>query len=686
MNTARTRSKFTIMDGQDDFDENNETDAIRPRAMTLPVPVKHSTKSSGDVIPDTSPIHEPVDAFRIPRSLRHSISLDFQSAVHLDLKNESKVLVLYTGGTIGMVRNYQGVLVPEPNSMEANIRRIVTMHDETYSKMRFGDKFEQALPLVLPIVPGHKRVIYTIYEYDPLLDSSNMTMDDWIQIAKDIKSNYEYFDGFVILHGTDTLAYTSSALSFMLENLGKPVIVTGSQIPAFETRSDGRDNLVGALIIAGNFCIPEVTVYFNHKLMRGNRTIKISSGSLHAFESPNLPPLATVGINIHVDYKSVWKAGTISALGVQSNLCLDVVLLRLFPSIRTETIKHFLSPPIKGVVLQCYGAGNMPSNREDIIQALTEATEKGVIIVSCTQCSNGAVSGIYETGKTLIDAGVIPGSDITPEAALTKLSYVLSKDNWDINQKRRAMDFSMRGEMTVQFEAVNPATLEIQNNKAHKLELIEQVARAMNLSSGEEMDSLKQVLFPSLLCSVVYLGDQQKLECLEGYDADFNACDYSGRTALHVAASSGQHDLVKWLLERGASVHVRDVNNETPLLAAVKAGHLEIVRTLTLCGAHLGMTPADLADLLVGSSGQGKVELVQCLMVAGADPSIATMCSGNTALHAAVEGDHIDMVKLLLQHGASYTIANKYSLTPIDIAEKLNRTELIKFYAGVLKR
>ena len=215
--------------------------------------------------------------------------------------------------------------------------------------------------------------------------------------------------------------------------------------------------------------------FFKNNFCFDLQLYQISSGSLHAFESPNLPPLATVGINIDLDYKAVWKAGTISALHVHAHLCRDVVLLRLFPSIRTETIKHFLEPPIKGVVLQCYGAGNMPSNREDIIHALTEATNNGVIIVSCTQCSNGAVSGIYETGKALIDAGVIPGSDVTPEAALTKLSYVLSKEDWDINQKRKAMDYSIRGEMTVQFEAVNPATLEIQNNKTHKLELIEQV-------------------------------------------------------------------------------------------------------------------------------------------------------------------------------------------------------------------
>ena len=362
---------------------------FRQRSKTLPSK-KHSCNDHSLQNGLSSPGHV-VDTNSIARSLKHSTSVDLATSVSLDLKNESKVLVLYTGGTIGMVRNHAGVLVPEANAMEANIRRIVTMHDEQYSQMRFGGGGAggvapgDLLPLVLPGVPGHKRVIYTICEYDPLLDSSNMTMDDWIQIAKDIRESYHSFDGFVILHGTDTLAYTSSALSFMLENLGKPVIVTGSQIPAFETRSDGRDNLVGALIMAGNYCIPEVTVYFNHKLLRGNRTVKVSAGSLHAFESPNCSPLASVGISIQVDNKAVWRPGTISALTVQSRLCRDVVLLRLFPSIRTETIRHFLAPPIRGVVLQCYGAGNMPSNREDIIEALTEAASNGAIIVSCTQ-------------------------------------------------------------------------------------------------------------------------------------------------------------------------------------------------------------------------------------------------------------------------------------------------------------
>jgi len=625
-----------------------------------------------------SPPIRPVDDNAIPRKLMHSASIDLQKAVTLDFKNESKVLVLYTGGTIGMVRNSEDVLVPQANVMEDRLRMNINMHDNDYSRIRFGSITQQEkLPLVLPHVPGHKRVIYTIYEYQPLLDSSNMTMDDWIQIARDIKASYHMFDGFIVLHGTDTLAYTSSALSFMLENLGKPVIVTGSQIPAYETRSDGRDNITGALIIAGNHCIPEVCVYFNHKLMRGNRTIKVSAGSLHAFESPNLPPLASVGINISVDTRSLWKPSKIATLNVQANLCRDVVLLRLFPSIRTQTVKHFLEPPIKGVVLQCYGAGNMPSNRSDIIEAIAEATKKGVLVVSCTQCSHGAVSGEYETGKALMDAGVIPGSDITPEAALAKLSYVLAKNDWSNEQRRKVMELSIRGEMTVKFEVVNPTTLELQRNQSSDMDLIEQVARAMNLTSGEEMDHLKSILFPSLLCSVVHIGDTSRLEVLESYEADLSAPDYSGRTALHVAASSGKQDMVQWLLERGASVHARDSNNETPLLVAAKAGNEEIVQTLRECGASHGLSPSDLGDILVWQAGQGRLDQLRCLLTAGAHPDVSCNVNGNTALHAAIEGDQLEMCELLLQRGASVQVPNKYGHTAVDVAAKLNRKSLL---------
>ncbi|MCL4151386.1 UNVERIFIED_CONTAM: hypothetical protein GTU68_033654 [Idotea baltica] len=213
-----------------------------------------------------------------------------------------------------------------------------------------------------------------------------------------LQNEYRNFDGFVVLHGTDTLAYTASALSFMMENLGKPVIITGSQIPLFETRSDGRDNFIGSVIIAGGYAIPEVSVFFNNKLYRGNRTVKVSSGSLDAFGSPNLSPIAVAGISIQ-DYRLIFRPTRIAKFKVTDQLNRNVGLLRLFPSISAETVKTLLQPPTCGAVLQTYGSGNIPSNRKDIIDILREATKREVLIVNITQCAHGGVEPIYETGE-----------------------------------------------------------------------------------------------------------------------------------------------------------------------------------------------------------------------------------------------------------------------------------------------
>ncbi|XP_023932690.1 L-asparaginase-like [Lingula anatina] len=380
----------------------------------------------------------------------------------LNYKCESRVLVLYTGGTIGM-RIHDGVYTPEPNFLVNELRKLSIFHDQQYvvthstpepnflvnelRKLSIShDQEWMKSPLCMPLSKEKKNVIYCVYEYEPLLDSCNMTMDDWARIASDIKTYYEDFDGFVILHGTDTMAYTASALSFMFENLGKPIILTGSQIPIFEIRSDGRDNLLGALIMAGNYCIPEVMIFFNNKLLRGNRSTKFDSSSFDAFRSPNFPPLAVLGTKIHVHWDEILTSNTNQKCTL-TKLCPSVGILRLFPTITTAMVRQFLAPPLKGMVLESYGAGNAPDSRKDLMQVFSEATKRGVLLLNITQCHRGSVNPGYATGKALKEAGVIQGSDMTPEAALAKLAFVIGREDWNFKDKKEKLAQNLRGEL-----------------------------------------------------------------------------------------------------------------------------------------------------------------------------------------------------------------------------------------------
>lgn len=393
----------------------------------------------------------PIDDSYVPKILRSPTE---EVAAHRRvpkgrsyIENESRVMVIYTGGTIGMTKDEHGVLKPEPGVLNKRLREFPQLYDATYAKHRFPDS--ENPPLVLPDTGDERRVVYTISEYDPLLDSSNATMDDWIQIARDIKEHYDDYDGFVILHGTDTMAYTSSALSFLLESLAKSVVVTGSQIPIYEPRSDGLGNFLNALIIAGNYVIPEVTLMFHDELFRGNRVSKFSAAHLDAFGSVNIPPLVTVGIKVEINWPLVRPGHDEKGLTVHTTLNRHVGLLRLFPSISLEVVKAFLDPPVEGVVLQTYGAGNGPTARLDIMNAIRNATARGALILNCSQCIQGAVNPSYETGNELLQAGVIPGADMTPEAALTKLSYVLSKREWTLEEKKKMLQADLRGELTI---------------------------------------------------------------------------------------------------------------------------------------------------------------------------------------------------------------------------------------------
>ncbi|XP_039497871.1 L-asparaginase [Drosophila santomea] len=571
---------------------------------------------------------------------------------------EAMVKVIYTGGTIGMVRNERNALAPIPNALVRSIRKYPNIHDEEYALRRFGTSASMA-PLVLPIVQGvDRRVIYQITEYTPLLDSSNMTMNDWARIASDIQQSYEFFDGFVVLHGTDTLSYTASALSFMLENLGKTVIITGSQIPIFETRTDGKDNFTSALIIAGNYIIPEVCVFFGHKLMRGNRTVKVSSNALDAFDSPNVPPLARIGIDVNVDYRLIFRPCSIERFRVHLNLDENVGLLRIFPSISHSTFRAFLAPPIRGVVLQSFGSGNIPSNRTDLIDELRAAGERGVIIINCTQCPNGTVAEIYDTGKVLCDVGVIPGFDMTPEAALSKLAYVIGKEEWSLEVKKQMMQSNLRGELT-----------SLKAAKMEDYDLVDAVARSLHLSSPQELDQLGETLFPAMINAAVAEGDPKKINNLKAYGADLSGTNHDQRTALHLACQLGNVEIVKYLLQNGVSVHVRDRYDRTPLLEAVSTDSHEIIQLLINCGAHLTGSSRAIGEQLCAAAARGSMVRLKSYQFAGADLAQPDP-SGRTALHVAALHGFPEVVQYVLPYFENPHEKDMLGLTALDYAER----------------
>lgn len=330
------------------------------------------------------------------------------------------IYVAYTGGTIGMRPSSQGY-VPVAGFLSDTVAKMPEFH-------------RQEMPN------------FTIHEYDSLIDSSDMSPLDWQQIADDIKDHYEQYDGFIILHGTDTMAFTASALSFMLEDLSKPVIVTGSQIPLAELRSDGQVNLLNALYIAANFPIPEVSLFFNNKLLRGNRSRKVDADGFDAFDSPNFQPLLTAGINIRV------KSGEISEpngrpLKVNNVTSQPIGVVTLYPGISGEVIRNTLQQPVKALILLSYGVGNAPQNKA-ILDQLESAFKQDIIVVNCTQCYVGKVNMTgYANGHVLKEVGVTSGNDMTPEAALAKLHYLLSLD-LPVDEVRRKIETNLCGELT----------------------------------------------------------------------------------------------------------------------------------------------------------------------------------------------------------------------------------------------
>lgn len=336
----------------------------------------------------------------------------------------TSILLIYTGGTIGMMEDHEsGALIP-------------------FDFQHLADQ-----------VPELKRfdVSLSAEAFDEVVDSSDIKIDHWQRIARLIYKRYDEFDGFVILHGTDTMAYTASALSFMLPNITKPVVITGSQLPIGMIRTDGKENLISSIQLAtlkqqGRAVVQEVAIYFGSELYRGNRTYKYSTEDFEAFKSPNHPKLAAAGIHIFFDHNALYKPS--GAFELKDQMNEHVAVMRIVPGLRPEMVKAILEiPDLRGLIIESFGSGNAMTDRW-FLDLLREGVKNGLNIVNVTQCDRGFVEqGRYETSHELNKMGVIPGGDMTFEAAYTKLMHVLAYSN-DRDELARKMVEPLAGEMT----------------------------------------------------------------------------------------------------------------------------------------------------------------------------------------------------------------------------------------------
>lgn len=567
-----------------------------------------------------------------------------EEAIYLREKRDiAKILIIYVGGEIGLKKVKKNTFVWKKGFLASYLAKLSQFMIQEPEFLK-----EQAEKNIFTTQKSTEGKVgrYAIIEYEPNIDASNIGCEVWNQIAKDIQQYYHQYDSFLILHDTETLSFSASALSFMLSGLNKTIIFTGSHIPISDTRNDALDNLLGALTLCMHYDIPEVCVYFNNQLMRGNRSVKIDENELNAFDSPNYPIFGVVGVDIHIRKRYIENFGekitsrfnqksiesskspsdsnlpastsessshinsptiiltaspktpnadsdaeiqqssdeqssTIDVQFIESPFPV-VSVVRLFPGISEDHIKDLLKPTVQGAVLVCYSGGHL---NEKILKAINDATQQGVIIVSVSQAVKGFMSP--KAAAELFKVGVVCGHDVTVEAAVSKLVWLLSQQKTlSKDEIKNFLGASLRGELT-QHDMKKIDHSFLLYDKLF-VEFATKLCCTYNLTSYNPNQSKKN--FTNGLLSLVFgtfaaMGDLKPLEKIISQNEEnkieiINSKNYDDRTALHLAATFGNFDTVKFLVENGAQLDCEDKFGRTPLESALAGGKTKTAKYL----------------------------------------------------------------------------------------------------------
>lgn len=568
-------------------------------------------------------------------------------------KDEINVLIIYTGGTFGMMKTEDGY-VPKKNWLLSRLHWSKLFFDREFSEKQGGKEVSYT-----PETWNKHRLRWHLHEYEQLIDSSELNSRHFTVIAETVEENYEKYDSFIIIYGTDTMAYMASQLSFMFENLSKTVVITGAQIPISEWRNDSESNLIGAFTVA-EYRIPEVSLFFNGSLFRGNRSCKESSTTLRAFGSPNYPELAKFDVFLNYRKDLILKApSAFDKFNVFKLLERRIAIIYVHP-LTTQSIFLSAFKKAKAIILQTYGMGNFPLSRVDLVEVIEDALlkyNKSVVIVS--QCRTGFVRSSYASCCYFKKMGAILAEDMTIEAVIAKLSYVLGKGYKGADVKKMMMT-NLRGEISVDGDITGESLWDTGK-------ILSLIGKSKDSeATPEDLNKVASLLQPVVIHSAAREWNINRLKELIEEGVDINAVDRNGFTALHIAVNNNDTKLVDFLINlKNVNLNLADSNGNSPLYYACLNGNETIAGMLFFKDALLETDLGKFADVLWNKAKIDDLTSIKLFHKAGANLESKNY-DGRTVAHIAAADGHENILTFLARNtNFNFDLKDRHEFTPL---------------------